>query len=394
MRSVGRSCALVGLVVVTVLAASALDAQQRTPVTVMKLQGVGTPLGEVFGRISAVRELRDGRVIVSDDELTRLVVADFTSGAVQQIGRKGQGPGEYQQVARIWPLPGDSTLVKEPWGTRWLLLAGARVVATLGLAERVVTTAGMMPLQGSDTLGHVITTTFGRDARGAVSPDAPFALLRIDRRTMRVDTVARLQNSEMWRKKNVSANEPSTVPAGPSSGGARPRRYAVPILVPDDVAVFADGWIAIVRPDPYRVDWCSPRGTCTEGAALSKERIAMTAREKQAYLEAARAEHLGPKTDKVEETFGWPSYVPPFASPSGLDGSAVLAMPDGRAMVSRLPTADARMNRYDIVTRSGVVAAQLHLPLNERVIGFGAKTIYIRRVDADGDQYLRRHAWP
>jgi len=393
MRCVGRPSSILILSAVAALT-SPLGSQQRASVPLVKLQGAGTPLSEVFGRISAVRELPDGRVIVSDDEMTRLVVADFKTGSVQQIGRTGKGPGEYQQVARIWPLGGDSTLVKEPWGMRWLVLEGARVVATLSQAERVVVAAGMMPLQGSDTLGHVVSTTFGRDARGAVLPDAPFALVRVDRRTTRVDTVARLQNAEMWRKKNVSANEPSTVPAGAASGGTRPRRNSVPILVPDDVAVFADGWIAIVRPDPYRVDWCSPRGPCNEGKALSTERIAMTAREKQAYLDAARAEHRWPPTDKVEETSGWPSHVPPFASPSGLDGSAVLAMPDGRAMISRMPTADVRMNRYDIITRSGVIAAQLQLPLNERVIGFGAKTIYIRRVDADGDQYLRRHAWP
>ena len=370
-------------------------APQGAAVTVKKLTGPGTPLAESFTRISAIRELRDGRVLISDEAETRIVVADFASGVVQQVGQKGKGPGEYVQVARIWPLGGDSTLVKEPFGLRWLILDGVRVVATLGPGERAVAAAAMAPLLGTDTLGRVVTQLIGNDRGGRPSLDEPFKIVRLDRRTLRLDTIGRLQHTELWRQKAVASAAPSAVPAGAGGAPNRPRRYSMSINAPDDVAVFADGWVAVARTDPYRVDWCAPHSACAEGRPLPGARRAMTTREKQAYLDAAQVAAGWPPTTDVEATFGWPTDVPPFAAPSrGLEGGAVFAMPDGRAMIARVPTADVRANRYDIVTRNGVLAAQLELPLNERVIGFGAKTIYVRRVNSDGEQFLRRHSWP
>src|SRR5512141_3017376 len=48
-----------------------------------------------FTSISSVRELHDGRVILSDPRDRGLVLVDFRTGRVEPIGRKGQGPGEY-----------------------------------------------------------------------------------------------------------------------------------------------------------------------------------------------------------------------------------------------------------------------------------------------------------
>jgi hypothetical protein len=51
-------------------------------------------LTEEFSNVSWVRELSDKRVIVTHGRDGRVVAADFGSGIVQQIGRKGQGPNE------------------------------------------------------------------------------------------------------------------------------------------------------------------------------------------------------------------------------------------------------------------------------------------------------------
>ncbi|MCC7003059.1 MAG: hypothetical protein IT357_12955, partial [Gemmatimonadaceae bacterium] len=360
---------------------------------VLRLSGAGVVLAEEFTELSGLRELRDGRVLVTDVREGRLVVTDFKAGTVRQIGRKGSGPGEYRQVARIWALGGDSTLVKEPYAPRWMMLVGDKVVATIGASDPALTAVAMGPLQGSDAVGRVYATTLAKNARGVPSIEDPLVLIRVDRRSARVDTMARLQHEELWKRGAGLATPPM---AERAAGGVpnAPKRYSIALMAPDQVAVFADSWVAIARPDPYRVDWCRPDGRCTEGKPLGYEKPAMTTQEKQAYLDAAKITHSWPPTTKVDETANWPSYVPPFASPSGIDGSAVLAMPDGRAMVARLPSAAARMHRYDIVSRAGVIEAQLQLPLQERVVGFGAKTIYVSVIDTDGVQRLRRHAWP
>ena len=47
-----------------------------------------------FTQIRGVRELADGRVIVSDRLDKGVVVADFTRGTMVKIGRTGSGPAE------------------------------------------------------------------------------------------------------------------------------------------------------------------------------------------------------------------------------------------------------------------------------------------------------------
>lgn len=393
MPSPVRRCLAVLAVSCVAVPFSNTTAQQPSRAPVLRLSGAGVVLAEEFTELSGLRELRDGRVLVTDIRDGRLVVADFKTGSVQQIGRKGNGPGEYRQVARIWALGGDSTLVKEPFAPRWMMLVGDKVVATVGSSDPALTAVAMGPLQGTDAVGRVYATTFGKNARGVPAIEEPLVLLRVDRRSARVDTMARVQHEELWKRGAGLATPPM---AERAAGGApnAPKRYSIALMAPDQVAVFTDGWVAIARPDPYRVDWCRPDGRCTEGKPMGYEKPAMTTQEKQAYLDAAKITHSWPPTTKVDETSNWPSYVPPFASPSGIDGSAVLAMPDGRAMVARLPSASVRMRRYDIVSRAGVVEAQLQLPLQERVVGFGTKTIYVSVIDADGVQRLRRHVWP
>jgi len=121
----------------------------------------------------------------------------------------------------------------------------------------------------------------------------------------------------------------------------------------------------------------------------------MSAREKRAYLEVASRTHSWPPTTDVSETSGWPDAVPAFVTPTGrIDGSAVLPMSDGRLLIERLPTADAMWMRYDLVTRTGELAGQVRLPLGERIVGQGVRSLYVTVTDSIGVQRLQRHPWP
>ena len=102
-------------------------------------QGVPTlPLGAPnarlnaeFTRVSAVRELDDGRVLIVDEADKRVAVGDWKTGTVRQIGRVGSGPGEYQLPQRLLALSADSTLLTDVMAGRWLLFAGDSIVETI-----------------------------------------------------------------------------------------------------------------------------------------------------------------------------------------------------------------------------------------------------------------------
>ena len=77
---------------------------------------------EPFSEIGAIRELRDGRVIVVDSRELTAKLVDFRTGAAVTIGRSGDGPGEYRWPSRLYPLPGDSTLLWDASGGRMLII--------------------------------------------------------------------------------------------------------------------------------------------------------------------------------------------------------------------------------------------------------------------------------
>lgn len=389
LRAVRNSIALaLSLVVLS----SGASFAQSPPVA--RLAAPTAALAEEFSVIASVRELSDGRVLVSDEKDGRLVIANFDNGSVVQVGRRGAGPGEYRQIGRIWPLAGDTTLLKEPFSPRWLLLNGGEVAATLGPGEAAVRIVGPNRLLGADTRGHLVWTQLGRDANGRPAPNDSLAVVRLSRATQHVDTVARVQSPTGWSR---DAGVTDAAPAVAASGGGAPQRrtYHIALSAPDEVAVFPDGWIALVRAGPYRVDWCAPDRRCVPGQPLAAPRLAMSDREKRAYLAVAAATQTWPPTTDPGETAGWPNTLPPFATPaSHIDASAVIALTDGRLLIERLPTADVPHRRYDILARSGGVVRQLQLELLERIVGSSGRHLYVAVMDKDGIQRLRRHPLP
>jgi hypothetical protein len=113
----------IALACLMVLAAM-LPAQQG----VVRLQPANARLEQEFSDLNTLRELADGRVLLFDRREERLVVADFATGSVRDVARKGQGPKEFEFVAALLPLPGDSTIAADQT-SRWLILVGDSVVA-------------------------------------------------------------------------------------------------------------------------------------------------------------------------------------------------------------------------------------------------------------------------
>jgi hypothetical protein len=343
----------------------------RTP-AVLPAQGSGVPLpsrnaalSEEFSELIAIRELRDGRVIVYDRKEARLAVANFARDAVTTIGRTGSGPGEYESIVTVLPIGGDSSLAAQ--AGRWLLLDGDRVVATLPPDTPAMRAVGLWPT-ASDQHGQVLSRGFEK-WRGVV-PDSSFVLL-VDRATGRTDTVGRTR--EAVRRATVS------VATGADKQPSSVNVTRQPLDVREVPLLFADGSIAVMRLDPYRVDWRSPDGRWTRGAPLLYREIRMTDAEKNAYIER----HPG-----FRRATSWPEVLPPVDAPT-----ALFATPDGMLVIPRLANSAQPEARYDVVDRTGARHAQLVLRPNEHILGFGARSVYVIETDRDGIQWLRRHPY-
>ena len=66
-----------------------------------------------FSELTTIRELADGRVLLFDRKEERLVVGEFSTGSVYDVARKGQGPAEFEFIATLLPLAGDTTIVAD-----------------------------------------------------------------------------------------------------------------------------------------------------------------------------------------------------------------------------------------------------------------------------------------
>lgn len=328
-------------------------------------QSLPAPNGRLnveFSDLTTIRELADGRVMLFDRKEERLVVGEFSTGSVYDIARKGQGPAEFEFIATLLPLTGDTTIAAD-MTRRWLILVGDSVVRKV-LPEHSVLQRALQPL-GADRNARILSQVF----RGSIGSPAESSLaVLVHRVTGDADTIARMA-VEGRRGPISTVNTPGL------GRGISVRR--IPLTASESPLLFFDGWVAVVRLDPYRVDWRAPDGRWTLGRPLPIRSVRMTGAEKAAYV--ARNPWSRNATD-------WPAELPPFENPVTL-----LASPDGRVVVKRLPTLAEPGTRYDVIDRAGNRVTQIALPANEQILGFGARSVYVVVTDDDGIQRLRRH---
>ena len=322
-------------------------------------------LNAEFSDLTTIRELADGRVLLFDRKEERLVAGEFPTGSVYDIARKGQGPAEFEFIATLLPLTGDTTIAAD-MTRRWLILVGDSVVRKV-LPEHPLLQRALEPL-GADQNGRILSQVFP----GSLGAPAESTLaVLIHRVSGDADTVARM--AVEGRRGPISA---VTTPG--QGRGISIRR--IPLSSSEKPRLFSDGWVAVVRLDPYRVDWRAPDGRWSLGKPLSARPIRMSEAEKTAYIK---------RNSWSRNATDWPRELPPFENPVTL-----LASPDGRVLVKRLPTLAEPGTRYDVIDRAGNRVTQVVLGAKEHILGFGARSVYVVTTDDDGIQRLRRHPWP
>lgn len=339
-----------------------------------------------FTSITSVRELRDGRVLVTDGRETRIRLLDFARDASQDVGRRGRGPGEYQLAGWLQALGGDSTLVSDLISRRWLLLAGDRIVATLPPDDPAVQVTRSL-IFGADSLGFVSTRVDPtiRDGVTILTHRDSFALVLVHRASAVADTVARLRMMGRRMTQQSDAN-----------GVVRQSSTMATSLLPSEEAFvhFTDGTLAVARLDPFRVDWRMPDGRWIHGDSLPVPKIPMNRRERRAF-EARNPTYRAPTIvpeglPPPERPRALPEFIPPF--PTSVH--VVTRGPDGSVLIRRSLSADVTVPTYFVIDRRSRLVGELLLPRDHTVVGVGRSSLYVAATDEDGIRRLQRHPWP
>lgn len=363
------------VVVVGLFTAGELEGQEIPPSTI---QSPGWIAPRQFTEVRSIREL-DGGVLVADEAEDQIVFLHWNDKTGAPVGRVGHGPGEYREVGPLYPLAGDSTLFIDSFHGRWNLLVGAEIRATRA-EHRAFNRLFRRRFSGADTLGNVLARPdYVRRSDVPLSSADSVLLLFGDRATRDIDTLAYL--------KGPGSGGATILP--PQNGGLRTIVGNNPLAAGEPALLLPDGWIAVARQDPYRVDWRTPSGQWIEGGPLPFAPRQVSRAEKCAAIERMLRSGRPCQPDSLP---GWPETVPPFVESTG--DPVLYAAPGGNVVIKRTPVPNRPGTRYDVVDRDGRLVRSIHLPQGVMVVGFGDRSVYTVRTNELDLQTLRRHPWP
>ena len=337
-----------------------------------------------FTQIRGVRELADGRVIITDRLDKGVVVADFTRNSTTPIGRTGSGPAEYRLPTVLSPMPGDSTLLSDEGNQR---------MAVIGPDLRIHRTFNLMLPGIGVPLGARAVDQRGRfilQIPGWVLEHAgdTVVVVRFDSRTQRVDTLARVKGSTP-RRNTQTAGLPYVI-----------------FAAQDVWNLTSDGRVGVVRSSDYHVDWYDADGRTTSGPTLPFDRRPVTMDDRVAHVRRfmENSSTSGKNTDgglsplpaemleesrirAVAETQEHAEVHPPFTEVTPLVG------PDGKLWVERSMRLGTPQT-WDIIGADGSLAGRLQMPRGRRLLSLGRQWLYAVVTDDDGLQRLERYRHP
>ncbi len=291
MHTIRQETHLVGATALLFAAiASGVGAQQVPP----PVKPIGAPLArsaEPMAAVTQVRALSNGRVIVHDLTGRRVLMFDSTFKDVTVIADTTSATGNAygSRLGGLIAGRGDTTLFVDPQSISMLVIdPSGKIVRTMAAPQPNEVNAligGQNGTPGVDPLGRLVYRAQirpGRFTNTAGQFDAPklpdsSLIVRVDLKSRKVDTVA------SFRIPKIALNMTRD-----DAGRVMITTTVNPTPYTDDWALLADGTIAIVRGQDYRVDMLSPDGKLASGSKLASDWQRLTDEDKAALIDSTR----------------------------------------------------------------------------------------------------------
>jgi hypothetical protein len=341
-------------------------------------------LPEQFSLIRGVRELSDGRVLVTDWTEQRLLMVDAGFRRTRPLASVGAGPEEFRLPAGLFPVGGDSTLLVDVGNARLSLITPEGRIARSIAATR----PGLGSPGGVDALGRVYYAipSWAQEA-GGIHEDST-TIVRLEPATDRTIPLTVVRGTTWPRHK------------GPR---LTPGMGHVAFAAQDAWRVAPDGTLIIVRATGYRIERIGARGP-SAGPSYQYTPDRVTKADRLAYVREFLARSptsgRGPyggmghspmlsaaEIAKMEETNEFAAELPPF------NPAWVFLGPDGELWVGRGRHAGQPIV-YDRFDPAGTRVGQVSVAANRSVVGIGRRFVYVAATDEDGLQTLERFPRP
>jgi hypothetical protein len=352
----------------------------------VRLTTPNATLTEEFSAIRGVRELADGRLLVSDYIDQRVVLVDLDRGTVVVQVAKGSGPREARLPTRLVPALGDSTFLVDLGNNRLLLLDGqGRPVRTIP-GDRV----GVLGLRGMGAAGAFYFASPAWAEGNAALPMDSVRIVKWNPRTNAQTTIATIQGDRM----RSDIREPALTPRIPTVG------YAA-----QDAWVMTGGVVRIVRAGGYRVESRPPAGAAAVvGPSYAYQTRPVNNVDRVAFVR--RFNESSPMSGKGEN--GGMGYSPALTEPEVaamvrgtqyaerhpmFDAGAVISDPEGQLWVGR-PTEEGKPVLYDVFDDAGKRVKTVELLPGRRVVALGRQSVHVVVESEAGIQHLERYSLP
>lgn len=351
------------------------------PAASQEVRPLGDPTGraaEGFTSIFDVAELPDGRMLLTDNREHAVAIIDFGEGTVHRIGRRGEGPREFQTVFSIVRST-DGYRVYDARNARFLRLSSQGEILE---SERFVRPplTGLGPPRGPDRDGGVY---FHLRTVGSNGLDRPAVIYRWDTETGQADSVGVVMQY------------------APGQEG----RGIVPMPQEDAWSVLPDGSVLRLVARDYHAEWSGGAGGDAVGDPTPFPRLEVDGAQRDRWI-AERMSRAGGSTFSSSSSDPgarerrirryrseldpdrFPDFVPPFS------GGYKPAAPWGEVWLRLETASDQERTVFDVIGRGGELVRRVSVDGPARIVGFGPESVYLARIDEYDLEWLERYGRP
>ena len=308
-------------------------------------------------------ELAAQRLIARLHHLADPAVRVLSSNGItiRSLGRKGAGPGEFEQPTKALQWSKNRVLIVDRRLSRMLVLDSTLKATGVLAFPPGLTEGGAQFARGTDPQGRILmqTTWLGPDLR---KPTQGVYLVRWDPSSGRVDTVTALRPPEVKQTRAGRGAETTII------------RQVMPFAPQDDWAVGPDGSVVVVRVQDFRVEWHRNSQPALLGLPLSVQPVRVSIGDKQDFE---------PKGPPFELTY--PPTKPPF--PAG----GILVAPEGNVWIELERPAAQPTRSYLVIDRTGRRTETVRVGARRWIVAFGKRTCYVVWSDDEDEHWLEAY---
>lgn len=333
-----------------------------------------------YSRITAVRELPSGSVIVSDAGQSRVELLSPSLQSAVPVASRGEGPTQFRSADFLLAAPGNATQVVDFEGVALLEIdpSGAPVAKT-PVRKLTSGTRTLSPEIGArDNAGRYYFTGLRPNATpGAARDSSP--LLRWTPSSDVIDTLTWIRIPVVGLRRSATDTTAML--------NARPD----PFEWRDTWTVAPSGRLSVVRGDDYHVDLYDDARLVVSGPRVEAPRVPVSA------ADAARL-----RADSISITT--PTGTRTISNATGAQLSTHKAFVvtdapprvdrDGRLWVERSRASGTDLVTYDVFDASAKPVLTVALRNNARTVGFGDGTVYVTHPNERGRYKISRGQLP